>query len=561
ETDDQVGSSTADVGKDDGLSSSGEGRGGRREEAGAGSSSSKGGRPRVGDAGVGGRPADVVRETAAAAAGAVAETAVPSTRTPPGDRSKAIGLGKTAGVAEEGKAKATPTAKKLLTEAELTKLAVAAMKAKLKGDKASHARLTEEARAGREANAAAAVAAAAAAPWKPGQENDDDNAAPGGTVGGAPRKTVPKGGNKKKKEDGREGDEEGEEELEVVTPFDENGRPIRTSGAALMREDLRAGARKGKLKKAGGRWAEHKGESVADFVRREREEGFEDMDETFVRNVSRLGSRFKGTELGGAHTGLAGEDEEEDVDMRMFQRPEDRMTAVAAAERQKAKAIAAHRRQSAVTSRCPLCMDSSSFKKRLVLSLGEHTYLYLATGTHRLSEGHCYIVPIRHTPASTACDEEVWREIELFKSSLRKMAGAKDDDDGVNEGEDDSGSGDRKKKHGRSSKKAKKKSKKKKKSPSKGGHRDSDSDDSDSGGGGGGGGGGVIFLETGGKPGSSAARHAFIEAVPVPRNASLDAPMYFRQALMDAGDEWSTHKKCIPSDPRRGGIRRAVPKG
>ncbi|CAN0364942.1 unnamed protein product [Ectocarpus sp. 13 AM-2016] len=46
-------------------------------------------------------------------------------------------------------------------------------------------------------------------------------------------------------------------------------------------------------------------------------------------------------------------------------------------------------------------MDSSSFKKRLVLSLGEHTYLYLATGTHRLSEGHCYIVPIRHTPAST----------------------------------------------------------------------------------------------------------------------------------------------------------------
>lgn len=56
-------------------------------------------------------------------------------------------------------------------------------------------------------------------------------------------------------------------------------------------------------------------------------------------------------------------------------------------------------------------MDSSSFKKRLVLSLGEHTYLYLATGTHRLSEGHCYIVPIRHTPASTVRAEgamEAW---------------------------------------------------------------------------------------------------------------------------------------------------------
>lgn len=42
-------------------------------------------------------------------------------------------------------------------------------------------------------------------------------------------------------------------------------------------------------------------------------QGFEDMDETFLRNVSRLGNKFKGTELGGAHTGLAGEDEEEEV--------------------------------------------------------------------------------------------------------------------------------------------------------------------------------------------------------------------------------------------------------
>lgn len=42
-------------------------------------------------------------------------------------------------------------------------------------------------------------------------------------------------------------------------------------------------------------------------------QGFEDMDETFLRNVSRLGSKFRGTELGGAHGGVAGEDEEEEV--------------------------------------------------------------------------------------------------------------------------------------------------------------------------------------------------------------------------------------------------------
>ncbi|CAN0300274.1 unnamed protein product, partial [Hapterophycus canaliculatus] len=170
-----------------------------------------------------------------------------------------------------GAAVAAPPAK-LLTEAELTKLAVAAMKAKLKGDKATHARLTEEARVGREANAAAAAAAASAAPparWKPGQ----DDVSPGGTVGGTVTSSLPRqGGNGVGGGRKEGGGAEDEEELEVVTAFDENGRPVRTGGAALMREDMRTGARKGKLKKVGGRWAEQKDESVADFVRREREQ-------------------------------------------------------------------------------------------------------------------------------------------------------------------------------------------------------------------------------------------------------------------------------------------------
>lgn len=98
-----------------------------------------------------------------------------------------------------------------------------------------------------------------------------------------------------------------------------------------------------------------------------------------------------------------------------------------------------------------------------------------------------------------ACDEDVWREIDLFKSCLRRMSAeptlstsattaALADGDDVN------------------SKQSRKNSKKARQ-----------------------GGGGVVFLETGGKPGSSAARHAFIEAVPLHKNAFLDAPMYFRQ--------------------------------
>lgn len=74
-----------------------------------------------------------------------------------------------------------------------------------------------------------------------------------------------------------------------------------------------------------------------------------------------------------------------------------------------------------------------------------------------------------------ACDEEVWREIDLFKSALRKMSSG----DGSTESAAGNGGGGRKK--------HKKKSKKKSKRKSKDAGGDSDSD-SDCGGGGGGGG-------------------------------------------------------------------------
>lgn len=98
-------------------------------------------------------------------------------------------------------------------------------------------RLDVQARIGREANTAAAAAAAAAASparWKPGQDHTGPGGTVGGTVDGVPSGLRRQGGDADKKEDA-------EEELEVVTAFDENGRPVRTGGAALMREDMRTG--------------------------------------------------------------------------------------------------------------------------------------------------------------------------------------------------------------------------------------------------------------------------------------------------------------------------------
>eukprot|EP00952_Eustigmatos_sp_NYUAD-ZCMA_P004210 18539-Eustigmatos_ZCMA.PRE.1 len=46
----------------------------------------------------------------------------------------------------------------------------------------------------------------------------------------------------------------------------------------------------------------------------------------------------------------------------------------------------------------------------------------------------------------------------------------------------------------------------------------------------------VIFLETAMTTGSR-KRHATIEAVPVPREAGLDAPLYFKQGLLEADEQ------------------------
>merc|ERR1711871_628088 len=51
---------------------------------------------------------------------------------------------------------------------------------------------------------------------------------------------------------------------------------------------------------------------------------------------------------------------------------------------------------------------------------------------------------------------------------------------------------------------------------------------------------------------------AFVHCVPMPEEIEADAPMYFKQALDDADEEWSQHKKVIPLTDERP-LRRAIP--
>ena len=67
----------------------------------------------------------------------------------------------------------------------------------------------------------------------------------------------------------------------------------------------------------------------------------------------------------------------------------------------------------------------------------------------------------------------------------------------------------------------------------------------------------VLFLETlisvGGR-----YTHAQIEAIPVPKSVALDAPLYFKQGLMEVDEQWATHKKLIETKGRP--LRASVPK-
>jgi hypothetical protein len=67
-----------------------------------------------------------------------------------------------------------------------------------------------------------------------------------------------------------------------------------------------------------------------------------------------------------------------------------------------------------------------------------------------------------------------------------------------------------------------------------------------------------VFIETVYSVASQA--HAIIECVPLPKNEYLDAPIYFKKAILEADEEWSQHRKLIDTH-RKGGFRTAVPKG
>ena len=144
------------------------------------------------------------------------------------------------------------------------------------------------------------------------------------------------------------------------------------------------------------------------------------IDEVYLRNLNRVGSRYKGGEFGSAKGEGNGFDEEHQVDMTMFTDKDERVTDLKRWEREKQRKQAEGSRLKKVESGSWWWVSSTRFEKSSLLSLGEHTTLGMCP-THLSVGGATYIVPVQHATRFNECDAEVWGEVGRFKAGLAKM--------------------------------------------------------------------------------------------------------------------------------------------
>ncbi|KAJ1720154.1 Pre-mRNA-splicing factor cwf19, partial [Coemansia erecta] len=170
-----------------------------------------------------------------------------------------------------------------------------------------------------------------------------------------------------------------------------------------------------------------------------------------------------------------------------------------------------YRADGRLTAGCQLCFQTDASSQAVtppscpVVALGAHTYLALPPGAP-LTPGHCLLVPLEHIAGSSlGCSEMAWDELTNFFKTLTHMFDAR-------------------------------------------GLR-------------------PVFFETVlDARANGRARHCVIECIPVPSDVAAGSAAYFRQALLDVADEWSTHRKVIDTrvkvvdGKRKGGFRGSMSK-
>ena len=150
-------------------------------------------------------------------------------------------------------------------------------------------------------------------------------------------------------------------------------------------------------------------------------------------------------------------------------------------EGKKCRAIAEHKRTAEALDNCRRCLQSENVVKDTMISLGETAYLSVPH-YEPLTEGHCFVIPVRHVSCSTQLDENEWNEMLDFRRAVSRMFSSRGED--------------------------------------------------------------VVFFET--AMNFHALPHMVLECVPLPKEHGGMAPMYFKKAIDESEMEWSTNKKLVP---------------
>ncbi|KAG0304033.1 hypothetical protein BGZ98_006010 [Dissophora globulifera] len=164
----------------------------------------------------------------------------------------------------------------------------------------------------------------------------------------------------------------------------------------------------------------------------------------------------------------------------------------------KSAAIEDYRKTQTALDKCTMCFKDDGRTPPIMPVVSMGNRVYLGLPTHKeFLPGHCMIVPIQHVTSTLECDDDAWDEIRNFMKCLIQMNAAED--------------------------KA------------------------------------VIFSET--VINLKWQKHTVIECIPIPWDAGQTAPGYFKEAILNADEEWSQHKKLIETDAKdakNGGFRRRL---
>ena len=154
-------------------------------------------------------------------------------------------------------------------------------------------------------------------------------------------------------------------------------------------------------------------------------------------------------------------------------------------ERERKLAALESKQMTEILDNCKYCFDNSRAQKHLVIAIGINVYL-AAPDYESLTDGHCLLVPMQHVVCSTALDENVWSEIEVFKKGLTRMFSDMDQD--------------------------------------------------------------VVYIES--YTDTKRKAHMIIECIPLPKEEGFMAPMYFKKAIMECDEEWAQNKKLVDTSKK-----------